>query len=81
MKVPSSKCVFCRMSTTFKLLAVPLCSICRDQIYDFFWVTLVQITLLVSGAINGYMFVIEEILLFIVLVIVKHHIPAPWDKH
>jgi len=74
----SSKCLFCRMSTTIKLLAVPLCSICRDQIYDFFWVTLVQLSMWAVGAINGYMFVAEEVLLFIVLVIVKHRIPPPW---
>lgn len=69
------------MSTTIKLLALPLCPICRDQIYDFFWVTLVQVAMWVTGAINGYMFVAEEILLFIVLVIVKHKIPPPWENH
>jgi len=66
--------------TSFKLLHVPLCDICRDQIYDFAWVSIVQLTVFSLGLINGYMFVIEEILLFIVLVIVKHRLPAPWDR-
>ena len=75
-----SHCLFCRMSTSFRLLRVPLCAICRDQVYDFAWVTLVQLVVFLSGGINGYMFVIEEILLFIVLVIVKHRIKPPWER-
>jgi len=73
-------CVFCRMSTSIRLGMVPLCTICRDQLYDFFWVSLVQLSMWVLGAISGYMFVVEEILLFIVLVIVKHRIPPPWEN-
>lgn len=75
-----SHCLFCRMSTSFRLLRVPLCHICRDQVYDFAWVTLVQLVVFLSGGINGYLFIIEEVLLFIVLVIVKHRIPPPWER-
>lgn len=67
------------MDTSFRLLRVPLCNICRDQVYDFVWVTLVQLVVWLSGGIDGYTFVIEEVLLFIVLVIVKHRIPPPWE--
>jgi len=67
------------MSTSFRLLKVPLCFICRDQVYDFAWVTLVQIAILLSGGISGYTFIAEEALLFMVLVIVKHRIPPPWQ--
>ncbi len=74
-----SHCLFCRMDTSFRLLRVPLCTICRDQVYDFAWVTIVQLVVWLSGGIDGYTFVIEEVLLFIVLVIVKHRIPPPWE--
>ena len=76
----NSRCLFCRMITSFRLLRVPLCTICRDQVYDFAWVTLVQLAVFLSGGISGYMFVVEEVLLFIVLVIVKHRIPPPWER-
>lgn len=79
MKEISSHCLFCRMSTSFRLLRIPLCVICRDQVYDFAWVTLVQLVVLLSGGISGYMFAVEEVLLFIVLVIVKHRLPPPWE--
>jgi hypothetical protein len=67
------------MSTSFRLLRTPLCDICRDQVYDFAWVTIVQLLVLLAGGINGFMFAIEEVLLFFVLVIVKHRIPPPWE--
>jgi len=79
MNETGSHCLFCRMDTSFRLLRVPLCTICRDQVYDFAWVTLVQLVVWLSGGIDGYTFVIEEVLLFIVLVIVKHRIPPPWE--
>lgn len=80
MNISRARCLFCRMSTSFRLSKVPLCSICRDQVYDFFWVTVVQLTVWAFGLINGYMFVVEEVLLFFVLVIVKHRLPPPWEK-
>ena len=76
----SSRCLFCRMQTSFRLLRVPLCDICRDQVYDFAWVTLVQLAVLLAGGISGYMFLVEEVLLFTVLVIVKHRVPPPWEE-
>ena len=80
MQETSPHCLFCRMETSFRLLLVPLCAICRDQVYDFAWVSLVQIAIFLLGGINGFMFVVEEILLFTVLVIVKHRIPPPWEE-
>lgn len=74
------RCIFCRMNTSLKWLRLPLCSICRDQLYDFFWVTCVQIVFWLSGAVSGVTFVLEEVALFVVLVLVKHHIPVPWEK-
>jgi len=68
------------MQTKIRFVGLPLCPICRDQLYDFFWVTLVQIGMLSFGVISGLMFVVEEVLLFVVLVIVKHRLPAPWEK-
>ena len=79
MNERGSHCLFCRMDTSFRLLRVPLCTICRDKVYDFVWVTLVQLVVWLSGGIDGYTFVVEEVLLFIVLVIVKHRIPPPWE--
>ena len=79
MNETGSHCLFCRMDTSFRLLRIPLCTICRDQVYDFAWVTIVQLVVWLSGGIDGYTFVIEEVLLFIVLVIVKHRIPPPWE--
>lgn len=75
------KCLFCRMEKVHNLGPMWLCAICRDQVYDFGWVTLVQLLMLAIGAISGLMFVMEEILLFFVLVIVKHRIPPPWERH
>ena len=79
MDVTGFRCLFCRMNTSFKLLRVPLCDICRDQIYDFVWVTFVQLAILLLGGISGYTFLLEEILLFVVLVIVRHKVPPPWQ--
>jgi hypothetical protein len=59
---------------------VPVCPICRDQLYDFVWVSGIQTFFWLVGAINGLFFVIDEILLFIALVLVKHRLPAPWDR-
>ncbi|MEE9142770.1 MAG: hypothetical protein V3U59_08655 [Gammaproteobacteria bacterium] len=32
------------------------------------------------GGIDGWFFVLDEILLFVVLVVIKHRLPAPWDR-
>ncbi len=76
----STRCLFCWMPTSFRWLRMPLCFICRDQLYDFVWVTIVQTILWMAGGIDGYFFVIEEVLLFAVLVLIKHRVKLPWDK-
>ncbi len=70
------KCIFCRMQTEVRAFRVPLCPICFEQSNDFIWVSLVQLLLLGAGAISGLFFVIEEILLFVVLIVIKHRIPS-----
>ena len=85
MSVPDSRsapwrCVFCRMLTSVRTLRVPLCEICRDQVNDFIWVSLVQVLLLAVGLINGLFFVAEEVLLFIVLIVIKHKLPPVLDR-
>ena len=75
-----AKCLFCRMSTTHHLLALPVCAICRDQMYDFGWASAVQVLLVAVGVLGGLTFVLEEVLLFAVLVFVKHRSPPPWDR-
>ena len=69
------------MDTNLHWLRMPLCNICRDQVYDFIWVSAVQIALFLAGGIDGLFFVIEEILLFAVLVLVKHRVKPPWETH
>lgn len=66
------RCVFCRMPTAALFLRLPMCAICRDQAHDFCWASAVQAGLMATGLISGLTFVLEEILLFTVLVIVKH---------
>ena len=70
------RCLFCRMQTPIRVLRVPLCDICLEQSNDFIWVSLVQTLLLVVGAIDGFFFVVDEVLLFFVLIVVKHRIPS-----
>ena len=73
-------CPFCRMKTTRRLLRVPLCPICLEQSNDFLWVSAVQVLLLATGAISGVFFVIEELLLFFVLIAIKHRLPSVLDR-
>ena len=68
------KCVFCRMPTGWRVLRAPLCAICWEQLNDFIWVSFVQVALLAVGAIDGLFFVIEEVLLFFVLIVIKHRV-------
>ncbi len=68
------------MQSSLRWLGIPLCHICRDQLYDFVWVSAVQTIAWLLGGIDGWFFVIDEILLFLVLVVVKHRLPAPWDQ-
>ncbi len=68
------------MATSLRWLRIPVCPICRDQLYDFAWVSAVKTIVWLFGGISGWFFVIDEILLFIVLVIVKHRVPSPWKE-
>lgn len=80
MKLRKFRCWFCRMPDPHRWLGIPACGICRDQLYDFFWVSLVQTFVWLLGGIDAWFFVIDECLLFFVLVFVKHRVPAPWDR-
>lgn len=73
------RCVFCWMHTDLNWLHLPLCPICRDQLYDFVWVSGVQVALFLTGGINGLFFLMEEVLLFTALVLIKHRIKPPWE--
>jgi len=76
----SFRCLFCRMSTTIRFLRLPMCSICRDQFYDFLWASGVQAIVALAFRLGGLVFLVEEVLLFSVLVLVKHRIPLPWER-
>jgi|GEM_PF-3693676 len=74
------RCLFCRMRTGERLFRIPVCPICRDQVQDFVWVSLIQTALLLAGFISGLQFAIEEVLLFGILVLVKHRLPSVFDR-
>lgn len=74
------RCIFCRMRTPHRFLGLAMCPICRDQSYDFLWASLVQAIVVVAGGMSGFFFVIDEALLFTVLVLVKHRIRPPWER-
>ncbi len=74
------RCLFCRMLTGIRLFRVPVCPICRDQLQDFVWVSVLQGSLVLAGFISGLQFVVEEVLLFGVLVLVKHRLPSIFDR-
>ena len=68
------------MRTTMRFLGIPVCPICRDQMYDFIWVSGVQGLVALVGNLGVWFFIVEEVLLFTVLVIVKHRVPVPWGE-
>ena len=74
------RCLFCRMRTGVRLFRMPVCAICRDQVQDFVWVSVVLLAFVPTGFISGTQFVVEELLLFGVLVLVKHRIPGIFDR-
>ena len=74
------RCWFCRMRTGIRLFRVPVCPICKDQLQDFIWVSLVLGSLVAAGVISGLQFAIEEVLVFAVLVLVKHRLPSIFDR-
>ena len=73
-------CPFCGMKTMRRLFRLPLCAICLEQSNDFVWVSAVQLVLLLAGVIDGLFFAIEEVLLFFVLIVVKHRMPPILDR-
>jgi hypothetical protein len=74
------RCPFCRMRTGTRLFGIPVCHICRDQIQDFVWVSAIQGSLVAAGFISGLQFAVEEVLLFGVLVLVKHRLPTIFER-
>jgi len=76
----TGRCIFCRMRTSYGFAGLPMCAICRDQSYDFLWASLVQAIVVVAGGMSGFFFVVDEALLFTVLVLVKHRIQPPWER-
>jgi hypothetical protein len=68
------------MQTNVRLFRVPLCAICRDQVQDFAWVSSIQGVLVAAGFITSLQFIVEECLLFGVLVFVKHRLPSIFDR-
>lgn len=61
-----------------------MCGICHDQSFDFLWASGVQGLLVLVGLLGAWTFVLEEVLLFAVLVFVKHRVtptrpPVPPD--
>ena len=72
------RCLFCRMREAEPFLRMPMCPICRDQFYDFLWASAVNVLVAVPAGLSSRWFVIEEALLFVVLVLVKHRLPPPW---
>jgi hypothetical protein len=79
-EIAGARCVLCRMHTPHRWLRLPLCAICRDQSYDFLWASGVQGVIALAGGLSGGYLVLEEVLLFAVLVLVKHRIPPPWGR-
>ena len=74
------RCPFCRMRTRTRLFRIPMCEICRDQVQDFVWVSAVLLALVPVGFISGTQFFVEELLVFSVLVLVKHRFPSLFDR-
>ena len=75
------RCLFCRMHTGVRLFRIPVCDICRDQLQDFVWVTVLQTVLVLVGFTTVAQFIVEEVLLFVILVLVKHQLPNLFDRY
>jgi hypothetical protein len=74
------RCLFCRMHTGIKLFRIPVCQICQDQLQDFVLVSGILGALVAAGFITGLQFAVEEVLLFGVLVLIKHRLPGIFDR-
>lgn len=42
MQKTETRCWFCLMQASLRWLRIPVCPICRDKLYDFVWVSIVQ---------------------------------------
>lgn len=78
--LPARRCPFCRMPTRLRFAGLPVCAICRDQLHDFLWASAVQVVVTLVFALGGLFFLVEEVLLFAVLVFVKHRLRPPWER-
>lgn len=74
------RCPFCRMRSVGRFFRIPVCAICRDQLYDFVWASGVQAAVSLAFGLGGAVFLVEEVLLFAVLVLVKHRVTPPWER-
>lgn len=77
---PAARCLFCRMKSVGRFLRIPVCAICWDQLYDFVWASGVQGAVALAFGLGGGVFLVEEVLLFAVLVLVKHRVNPPWER-
>jgi hypothetical protein len=68
------------MRVVGRFLRIPVCAICRDQLYDFIWASAVQAAVTLAFDLGGVVFLVEEVLLFAVLVLVKHRVTPPWER-
>jgi hypothetical protein len=68
------------MRSVGRFLYIPVCAICRDQLYDFIWASGVQGVVTLAFDLGGIVFLVEEVLLFTVLVLVKHRVTPRWEK-
>jgi hypothetical protein len=68
------------MKSVGRFLRIPVCAICRDQLYDFMWASGVQAVVALAFNLGGIVFLVEEVLLFSVLVLVKHRVTPPWGR-
>lgn len=74
------RCLFCRMRTGVRLFEIPVCEICRDQVHDFLWASAMLGMMIPIGVITGLQFLVEELLLFVALILVKHRFPRIFDR-
>ena len=67
------------MSTGVRLFGIPVEPIFQDQLQDFVCVSFIQGFVALLGWVNGVQFLIEEVVLFGVLVLVKHRLPSVFE--
>ena len=47
------------MQSVGRFLRIPVCTICRDQLYDFVWVSGVQAVVALAFSLGGLVFLVE----------------------